>query len=89
MLTFDDPTIRSRTQLRHAIRDAETIAGRIEMPSHRLTLGEKRVIARLLRALAGVGRRAFDPEARDDWSADPVTPTEDSRAPFLFPEDAA
>lgn len=83
-----DEMIRSRTALRRAIQDAETVAARVALPGHRLTLGERRVIATLLRQLADVGRRAFDPEAREDWSVVPVEPTAASTAAWLFPSDA-
>lgn len=80
--------IQSKTELRVAIQTAETIAGRVEMPGHRLTIGERRVLAQLLRDLADIGRRAFDPDARHDWAVIPRTPREADEVPGLF-EDAS
>lgn len=80
--------IQSKTELRAAITAAEMIAGRLEMPNHRLTMGERRVIAQTLRDLADIGRRAFDPDARHDWGIIPRPPRETDEAPGLFEEAA-
>ncbi|WP_353268336.1 hypothetical protein [Gemmatimonas sp.] len=78
--------IQSKTELRAAIQAAEMIAARLDYPAHRLTIGERRVIAQTLRDLADVARRAFDPYARNDWAAEPKEPTEADDAPGLFGE---
>lgn len=76
--------IQSKAELRAAIQTAEMIAGRIEMPGHKGTLGERRVIAQTLRDLADVARRAFDPHARHDWAAIPREPEDSDDVPELF-----
>jgi hypothetical protein len=76
--------IASRTALRAAIQTAEMIASRLDMPGHKLTVGERRVIAALLRDLADIGRRAFDPDARHDWGILPRPPRADDDVPGLF-----
>ena len=77
-------TIASKTELRAAIGAAEMIAARLDMPNHRLTIGERRVIAATLRDLADVARRAFDPYARHDWAVTPRETREADDAPGLF-----
>lgn len=76
--------IVGRHDLRAAIQAAEMIAGRLEMPNHKLSIGERRVIAATLRDLADIGRRAFDPEARHDWGVIPREPRGDDDVPGLF-----
>jgi len=83
-MRWSDP-IRSRSALRHAILDAETLAGRLEHAGTRLAVGERRAIAGMLRALADVARRAFDPHARHDWAVEPGPVTADADEPGLFP----
>jgi len=76
--------IGSRSELRAAIQAAEMIAGRLEYPAHRISMGERRVIAAILRDLADIGRRAFDPDARHDWGVIPREPRGDDDVPGLF-----
>lgn len=80
--------IQSKTELRVAIQAAEQIASRLEYPAHKLSMGERRVIAATLRDLADIGRRAFCPDARTDWSIVPREPREHDDTPGLFPEAA-
>lgn len=80
--------IQSKTELRTAIQAAEMVAARLDMPGHKLTMGERRVIAALLRDLADIGRRAFDPDARHDWGIIPRPTRETDDAPGLFGEAA-
>lgn len=80
--------IQSKTELRTAIQAAEMVASRLDLPAHRLTLGERRVIAALLRDLADIGRRAFCPDARTDWSIVPRDPRPQDDTPGLFEEAA-
>lgn len=80
--------IQSKTELRVAIHAAEQIAGRLEFPAHKLTMGERRVIAATLRDLADIGRRAFDPDARHDWGILPRPVRETDDVPGLFGEAA-
>lgn len=80
--------IQSKSELRAAISAARMIAGRLEMPNHKLTIGERRAIAGTLRDLADIGARAFDPDARHDWGIIPREPKADDDAPGLF-SDAA
>jgi hypothetical protein len=77
--------IQSRTELRRTIQRAEMIASRVDYPSHKLTIGERREIAGVLRDLADVARRAFDPLARHDWGAEPREPRDTDDVPGLFP----
>lgn len=74
----DPQTLRAR------IIDAETMAGRLEYPGLTMNLSERRIVAMLLRDLADIGRRAFDPHARHDWSVIPREPDDESDAPGLF-----
>ena len=76
--------IQSKTELRAAIRAAEMIAARLEFPAHKVSMGERRVIAATLRDLADVARRAFDPYARHDWAVTPRETREADDAPGLF-----
>ena len=78
--------IQSKTELRIAIQTAETIASRVDLPAHKLTMGERRVIAQTLRDLAEIGRRAFCPEARTDWAIVPREPRDHDNTPGLFEE---
>lgn len=55
-------TIQTNAELLVAIRQAEMCADRLTMRGHHLTIGERAVIARLLKDLAGVARSRFDPE---------------------------
>ena len=80
--------IQSKTELRAAIATAEAIASRVDMPNHKLTIGERRVVAQTLRDLADIGRRAFDPDARSDWGVIPRQPRDEDDTPGLFPEAA-
>jgi hypothetical protein len=82
-------SITTKADLRTAITAAEMIAGRMGYPGHKLTMGERRVVARLMRDLAGIARRAFDPYARHDMSVEPRELREDDTAPMLFDEGAA
>jgi hypothetical protein len=82
-------SITTNGELRAAITQAEMCASRLTMRGHHLTIGERAVIARLLTDLAGVARRAFDPYARHDMSAEPRELREDDTAPGLFDEGAA
>jgi hypothetical protein len=77
-------TITTNGELRAAITQAEMCASRLTMRGHHLTIGERAVIAHLLKDLAGVARRAFDPAARIDMAAEPREPREDDTAPMLF-----
>lgn len=77
-------TITTNGELRAAITQAEMCASRLTMRGHHLTIGERGVIAHLLKDLAGVARRAFDPAARIDMAAEPREPREDDTAPMLF-----
>lgn len=76
--------IATNGELRAAISQAEMCAGRLTMRGHHLTIGERAVIARLLKDLAGVARRAFDPTARLDMAAEPREVRDDDTAPMLF-----
>lgn len=80
--------IQSKADLRECISRAEQIASRLEYPAHKVSLGERRVIAALLRDLADIGRRAFCPDARTDWAIVPREPREQDDTPGLFPEAA-
>jgi hypothetical protein len=77
-------TITTNGELRAAIQQAEMCAGRLTMRGHHLTIGERTVIARLLTDLAQIGRRAFDPTARVDMTAEPRAIRDDDTAPSLF-----
>ena len=77
-------SITTNGELRTAIQQAEMCASRLTMRGHHLTIGERAVIAGLLKDLAGVARRAFDPAARIDMAAEPREPREDDTAPMLF-----
>jgi len=77
--------IQDPAHLRQAIKDAEQIAARLEFRGLTMSLGERRVVSQLLRDLADVARRAFDPNARRDWSTIPREPDEDDTVPGLFP----
>jgi hypothetical protein len=76
--------IESKSDLRAAISAAEMIASRLDYPSHKLTMGERRAIAVTLRDLADIARRAFDPEARHDWGVIPREPRASDDVPGLF-----
>lgn len=79
-------TIRTRSELRRAIRDAETTAALLRQPGAVLHgRGARERIADLLDALAGVCRRAFDPDAE---VPSPRVSSEIAAA-GLFDEDAA
>ena len=81
--------IQDPADLRQKIRDADVIASRLEFRGMTLNLSERRVVAILLRDLADVARRAFDPNARRDWSLIPREPREEDDVPGLWPTDAA
>jgi hypothetical protein len=81
-------SITTNADLRTAITSAEHVAARLTMRGHKLTMGERAVIAHLLRDLADVARRAFDPVARHDMSVEPRAVRDDDTAPSLFGEAA-
>lgn len=85
-------TITTKSDLRKAIRAAETTAVLLRQPGFvPMTRGTREKIATMLDDLALIARRAFDPFARHDVSvepaAEPVEGPEDY--PGLFPGDAA
>ena len=81
--------IQDPQHLRRAIQDAEAIAARVAFRGHHLSRGERELIATLLRDLAEVARRAFDPHARNDWTARPREPEDGDDVPGLFADGAA
>lgn len=81
--------IQDPADLRQKIKDAEAIAARLEFRGLNMNLGERRVIALLLRDLADIARRAFDPNARRDWSIIPREPRDEDDVPGLWPTEAA
>jgi hypothetical protein len=80
--------IQDPQHLRAAIRDADAISYKLEQPV-KFSAAERRHVAQLLRGLADIARRAFEPNARRDWSVVPREPTEDDDAPGLFPKGGA
>jgi hypothetical protein len=51
--------INTRRELEAAVRAAEMIAGRLEMAGHKLSIGERRAIAKTLQDLTDVARRVL------------------------------
>jgi len=60
-----DP-IRTRTELAKAIKDGEMIGARLMAGAAIGSKTERKMVGALLYKLAGVARRAFDPEASGD-----------------------
>jgi hypothetical protein len=56
--------IRTRSELERAIRDGEMVGARLMAGSTFGSKAEREFVGDILLRLAGIARRAFDPEAR-------------------------
>lgn len=76
--------IVGKAELRQAIIDAETLAARMQDDARPLTRAERRTATYLLRELAEMARRSFDPHARSDWGVMPRPPRDTDDMPGVF-----